>query len=371
MTNTLRTLSLSLGLALGVSGAAWAHHISGSVYCDDGSGRIDAGDTPLDGAQVKVTSVGTGTDRFDTTGDAVPVSPAVPGFYRVNLPSATDDYMVALTGVGLPATASVISPLGGSHLVHIVTGSSTTNHADNVDFLLANCTPKCVGDAQCDDKNPCTDDKCEPKTGCTYTNNSSPCEDGDACTTDDKCTKGSCAGGPPPMCDDKNTCTADKCEPAKGCTHESMCLFTRTPGFWKNHPITTQGVLDAVGGVQVCGQKIDTLAADSVHSALEALCVAVAGKTKVQLARQLMAAALNGASGGGVFGNFAFCNGVCAAANPSSTSIKNCIDALNTYNNSGDNLSAPFPQESGDPDSCKDAGDTDCLIVDPSSCTIQ
>ena len=38
-----------------------------------------------------------------------------------------------------------------------------------------------------------------------------PCEDGEACTTQDSCRVGVCTGGPPPDCDDGNICTADGC----------------------------------------------------------------------------------------------------------------------------------------------------------------
>jgi len=71
----------------------------------------------------------------------------------------------------------------------------------------------------CADNNPCTDDSCDPLSGCTYTNNDSPCNDLDTCTTGDICDGGQCVGGPPPDCDDSNGCTDDGCDPGLGCTH--------------------------------------------------------------------------------------------------------------------------------------------------------
>src|SRR5439155_646193 len=71
----------------------------------------------------------------------------------------------------------------------------------------------------CDDGNVCTTDSCNPATGCTHTNNTAPCSDGNACTTNDTCSGGTCVGGPPPNCDDGNVCTTDSCNPATGCTH--------------------------------------------------------------------------------------------------------------------------------------------------------
>jgi uncharacterized repeat protein (TIGR01451 family) len=79
----------------------------------------------------------------------------------------------------------------------------------------------CVGGPppDCNDNNVCTDDSCDAQTGCVHTNNSAPCNDHNACTTNDTCSAGSCAGGPPPDCSDNNVCTDDGCNPTSGCTH--------------------------------------------------------------------------------------------------------------------------------------------------------
>jgi cysteine-rich repeat protein len=71
----------------------------------------------------------------------------------------------------------------------------------------------------CDDSDICTDDSCAPATGCVNTNNTAPCDDGNACTTNDTCSGGACAGGPPPNCDDSDVCTDDSCAPATGCVN--------------------------------------------------------------------------------------------------------------------------------------------------------
>ena len=39
----------------------------------------------------------------------------------------------------------------------------------------------------CDDGNVCTDDSCNPASGCVNANNIASCDDGDACTTADTC----------------------------------------------------------------------------------------------------------------------------------------------------------------------------------------
>jgi hypothetical protein len=76
----------------------------------------------------------------------------------------------------------------------------------------------CVGVASnCDDGNVCTTDACDPATGCTHANNTAPCNDGNVCTTVDVCTGGICAGTVPRACDDGNPCTDDTCNPLTGC----------------------------------------------------------------------------------------------------------------------------------------------------------
>ena len=72
--------------------------------------------------------------------------------------------------------------------------------------------------AVCDDTNICTDDSCDPGMGCVFTPNLAPCDDGNACTTADACAGGICQGGSPPACNDANVCTDDGCDPGSGCT---------------------------------------------------------------------------------------------------------------------------------------------------------
>jgi hypothetical protein len=112
------------------------------------------------------------------------------------------------------------------------------------------CTPGIQ--LNCNDNIPCTDDTCDPLTGCantptsscqcqaaadcpvvdcqiancigyacSYTNqqDGTACNDNNACTTSDTCSSGSCVGGPAPNCDDNNVCTDDSCDSILGCTH--------------------------------------------------------------------------------------------------------------------------------------------------------
>ena len=75
-------------------------------------------------------------------------------------------------------------------------------------------TGECSGTVQsCDDKNPCTDDLCNPTSGvCEHTFNRNQCDDKNPCTENDQCNgHGGCVGTPRD-CDDSNPCTADFCD---------------------------------------------------------------------------------------------------------------------------------------------------------------
>lgn len=74
----------------------------------------------------------------------------------------------------------------------------------------------------CDDGSLCTIDTCDTTLGCKFT----PQPDGTVCGGDgstcgalSKCQSGKCQLVQTAGCDDGNVCTADVCDPTKGCTH--------------------------------------------------------------------------------------------------------------------------------------------------------
>ena len=81
------------------------------------------------------------------------------------------------------------------------------------------CTYKAVS---CDDLNGCTKDSCDKASGCVHTDTTGFCDDGDACTVGDKCAAGVCVGGVAPVCNDNNACTNDACDPTSGCVYSPM-----------------------------------------------------------------------------------------------------------------------------------------------------
>ena len=144
---------------------------------------------------------------------------------------------------------------------------------------------------------------------------------------------------------------------------------TRTPGFFKNRPVVTQGILDAVGGIDICGVHVDKTSVDSATSALEAMCVSVEGESKIQLARSLMAAALSSAGGGATFVDFDLCNMVCEDPAALKDDITDCINAAGAFNQSGDDEDCAFDTGgAANSTPCRRAKDNDCLIVVGGSC---
>jgi hypothetical protein len=132
----MRASALSAAAFLGLLVAAspvLAHHVSGTVYCDENwSGSIDAGDTPIAGVKAVATSLdAVPGQQADTFSDAN-------GAYYILLFQRTDRYLVNLTG--LAGGLTVVVPSGGSYTVQIITASAN-DHVDGLDFLVQGCAP--------------------------------------------------------------------------------------------------------------------------------------------------------------------------------------------------------------------------------------
>ena len=260
------------------------------------------------------------------------------------------------------ATINVMDTCSGSP-----TGCSGTPNA--VQFTastdtVSGCSPGTP--LNCDDSLFCTDDSCDPASGCVYA--AHDCADTDVCTAD--------------ICnEDTDTCDHPPADPLPPeCTpSEEIC---RTPGFWGTHggtekssslPITSDVLAVFNHTLEICGTIIDNVDVGSTHSALEAICVSPKGDSRLQLARQLTAAALNcgitnatgtetcaiedgtapcaGVSIGDVF---EACNDACATGTTATVDGHeiSCIGAIDCFNNGG-----VFDLETGN---CNDAVGTSC-----------
>ena len=84
------------------------------------------------------------------------------------------------------------------------------------------CAPG--GAKSCDDNNACTTDSCDAADGsCNNVANDKPCDDGDPCTLKDTCKAKQCASGPARVCADKDGCTTDACDGKTGkCTFKPI-----------------------------------------------------------------------------------------------------------------------------------------------------
>lgn len=112
---------------------------------------------------------------------------------------------------------------------------------------------QCVsgGPLVCNDHNLCTNDYCDPQTGCVFSANTEDCEDGNPCTFGDKCSEGHCVSAPFVDCDDGNTCTDDACD-------YDTCIHSPQPGICDDsNPCTVNDSCDngSCFGVEVanCG----------------------------------------------------------------------------------------------------------------------
>ena len=176
--------------------------------CDDSNPCTDDLCDPVGGCKHQNNQATCSDSDACTLGDVCQAGACVPGPAAVcdDKNPCTKDSCHKLLGC-------VHDALGGT----CDDGNSCTDGDACVD---AQCVP---GPAlKCNDGNGCTDDSCDPKSGCVFQPNLAGCDDGNACTTGEKCSGGMCQGGVPVSCDDSNSCTTDSCSPQSGCAHAPM-----------------------------------------------------------------------------------------------------------------------------------------------------
>lgn len=85
---------------------------------------------------------------------------------------------------------------------------------------------QCVAGAplECVNANICTVDRCDPAVGCIHdpVMDGTSCSNGNPCDGEETCLRGNCAMGTPLDCDDHNLCTQDNCDPQTGCVHVAL-----------------------------------------------------------------------------------------------------------------------------------------------------
>jgi hypothetical protein len=173
--------------------------------CNDGNPCTDDSCGPAQGCIHVDNDAPCSDGDACTLGDQCVDGECVPG-----APKSCDD--------GNPCTDDSCSPAEGCLFVNNDVACDDGNACTLEDHCLSG---KCVatGSLKCNDVNPCTDDGCNPASGCFTVDNELACSDGNACTTGDQCAGGECVPGAPVNCDDGNVCTDDSCDAATGCAH--------------------------------------------------------------------------------------------------------------------------------------------------------
>ena len=136
--------------------------------------------------------------------------------------------------------------------------------------------------ALCDDGKPCTSDGCDPKAlgadalGCTHKAlTGTPCDDGSLCSETDACLVGACQGKAK-VCDDANPCSDDGCDPKSGCTHAANAAPCKT-----DKPCQPLGACNALSCNPLPGAMWSALCDDKATEVPAAIAAAADGSTFV------------------------------------------------------------------------------------------
>ena len=181
----------------------------GDLGCDDGNPCTTDGCNPGKGCVHNVNTLVCSDGNVCTIGDVCLNAVCTP-----KAPLDCDDSNICTADQCDAKTGCAQQPANG---IQCNDGNACTA-ADK-------CTSgQCLGGGQlpCSDGNVCTNDGCDAKSGCAFTPNAANCNDGNACTDNDACQGGGCKSGKPSDCNDSNTCTVDLCDPAKGCIYQKV-----------------------------------------------------------------------------------------------------------------------------------------------------
>ncbi|MBM4353403.1 MAG: hypothetical protein FJ109_06335 [Deltaproteobacteria bacterium] len=194
--------------------------VTDGTGCDDGDACTGADQCILGVCAGDVPACGDCLDDSDCLpfedGDAcngVPTCQAFDGAFACKTDPAS---VVVCPKDGLPqCQASACNPdTGECGPVPLEDGTSCTLQSACVEAaacVAGQCEALVLLD--CNDGNPCTDDTCDPTSGCDHEENTAPCDDSDPCTDSDSCSAGACVGQPlPGVCVDDSDCAdAEQC----------------------------------------------------------------------------------------------------------------------------------------------------------------
>ncbi len=205
ITKQIRRLSRAVGCALAAA----------SVGCSDGAATSSDAAQSADGAndaaptdQLAVEAAGSETGQGDTF--------------------ASDAVYECTTVLDCPASKSACTQVFcmADHRCKVVTqpvGASCNDNNACTTQDKCDGAGACIGPTlQCSDENVCTDDYCDPATGCKYANNIKDCKTEIGVCGAGHCEAGKCKAAIGPACDDGNPCTLDTCNKNNGCSYKAL-----------------------------------------------------------------------------------------------------------------------------------------------------
>ncbi len=210
--------------------ALGCQHANAGESCDDGN-ACTTGDACKSGACTAAGALDCDDSNLCTSDSCNPSS----GCAHVNNTVPCDDgnactlVDVCLNGIctnallatcadGNPCTDDTCNPQSGCVFLPN-TATCTDNNACTLGDTCAGAVCKPAAPSDCDDGNPCTTETCDTMGGCSSSNNTAPCADGSVCTQNDLCAGGVCVAGASIGCSDGNPCTDDSCDATAGCVH--------------------------------------------------------------------------------------------------------------------------------------------------------
>lgn len=181
-----------------------------------------------DASEIDVEPETTNDSVAETAGDG-DLSEVAPDVFRC---TSDPDCVPVIGGVDQCERAACNTLSGQCVRTAQVEGSPCSDR--NACTMSDTCrSARCVGFGvtDCDDDNPCTADRCEPREGCIHTPTDASCDDEDPCTERDRCADGLCIGAPLD-CDDDDPCTRDQCDKDLGCIYRALdpCPASGDPG---------------------------------------------------------------------------------------------------------------------------------------------
>ncbi|MCB9786653.1 MAG: hypothetical protein H6744_08170 [Deltaproteobacteria bacterium] len=228
-----------------------------SPVCDDGNPCTSDSCDPSVGC-VATPQTGAGCDDADpcTVSDQCTATGACAGAAKVCDAPPAAECVDADTLRTYAATGSCDA--GTGECTYAPQDSACPFGCDGGACATTECQVASAG-APCDDGDPCTtDDACDGEGGCggaprdcsaldgvcvvgtcsptsgtcvaTTRANGTPCDDGNACTADERCQGGLCGGGSTVSCNDGDPCTVDSCDSKSGCVDfviDGCCTETR------------------------------------------------------------------------------------------------------------------------------------------------